>query len=209
MTTYSVALIPGDGIGPEVLREGKKVMDAVAEVAGITWKWKEYPYGAEHWLKHRKGAAHALQRRGHGRAGQARRHLLRRRRRPAGAGVRGAGGRSALDAVLLRPVHQPAARQAPARGRPRPSPTRSPTTSTSSWCARTARTSTSASAPGIPGDKSQRDPGAQAGALQGPVQRGHRPRARRRAGLPDRRHDRPRGPSASSATASSWPRRRS
>ena len=30
MTTYSVALIPGDGIGPEILREGKKVMDAVA-----------------------------------------------------------------------------------------------------------------------------------------------------------------------------------
>ena len=36
MKTYSVALIHGDGIGPEVLREGKKVMDAAAEVAGIT-----------------------------------------------------------------------------------------------------------------------------------------------------------------------------
>ncbi|RPH68103.1 MAG: 3-isopropylmalate dehydrogenase, partial [Hyphomicrobiales bacterium] len=55
MATYSVALIPGDGIGPEVLREGKKVMDAVAQVTGITWKWTEYPYGAEPWLKHRKG----------------------------------------------------------------------------------------------------------------------------------------------------------
>jgi len=55
VTTYNVALIPGDGIGPEVLREGKKVMDAVAQVAGITWKWTEYPFGAEHWLKHRKG----------------------------------------------------------------------------------------------------------------------------------------------------------
>ena len=55
MKTYSVALIHGDGIGPEVLREGKKVMDAAAEVAGITWRWKEYPFGAEHWLKHRKG----------------------------------------------------------------------------------------------------------------------------------------------------------
>ena len=44
-----------NGIGPEVLREGRKVMDAAAEVAGITWQWKEYPFGAEHWLKHRKG----------------------------------------------------------------------------------------------------------------------------------------------------------
>ncbi|RJR39682.1 MAG: isocitrate/isopropylmalate dehydrogenase family protein [Desulfobacteraceae bacterium] len=55
MAAHSVALIPGDGIGPEVLGEGRKVMDAAAEVAGITWKWKEYPFGAEHWLKHRKG----------------------------------------------------------------------------------------------------------------------------------------------------------
>ena len=55
MKTYNVALIPGDGIGPEILREGKKVMDAAAEVTGITWQWKEYPYGAEHWLKYRKG----------------------------------------------------------------------------------------------------------------------------------------------------------
>jgi len=55
MRTYRVALIPGDGIGPEILREGKKVMDAVAEVAGIAWEWKTYPFGAEHWLKHRKG----------------------------------------------------------------------------------------------------------------------------------------------------------
>ena len=55
MKTYSVALIPGDGIGPEILGEGKKVMDAAAEVAHITWQWKEYPYGAEHWLKYRKG----------------------------------------------------------------------------------------------------------------------------------------------------------
>ena len=55
MSTYSVALIGGDGIGPEILREGKKVMDAAAEVAGITWRWKEYPYGADHWLQYRKG----------------------------------------------------------------------------------------------------------------------------------------------------------
>lgn len=55
MKAYSIALIGGDGIGPEILREGKKVLDAAAEVAGITWRWKEYPYGAEHWLKYRKG----------------------------------------------------------------------------------------------------------------------------------------------------------
>ena len=55
MKVYSVALIPGDGIGPEVLKAGKKVMNAAAEVAGFIWQWTEYPFGAEHWLKYRKG----------------------------------------------------------------------------------------------------------------------------------------------------------
>ncbi len=40
MKTYSIALIGGDGIGPEILRVGKKVTDVAAEVAGITWRWK-------------------------------------------------------------------------------------------------------------------------------------------------------------------------
>jgi 3-isopropylmalate dehydrogenase len=55
LAKYSIALIPGDGIGPEVLREGQKVMAAVAEAAKIEWQWKEYPFGADHWLAHRKG----------------------------------------------------------------------------------------------------------------------------------------------------------
>jgi len=55
MKTYRVALIEGDGIGPEILREGKKVMDAAAEATGITWQWKAYPYGADHWVQNRKG----------------------------------------------------------------------------------------------------------------------------------------------------------
>ena len=31
---YNVTLIPGDGIGPEIVREAKKVMDKVGEVYG-------------------------------------------------------------------------------------------------------------------------------------------------------------------------------
>ena len=29
---YRIALIPGDGIGPEIVREAKKVLDKVCEV---------------------------------------------------------------------------------------------------------------------------------------------------------------------------------
>ncbi len=45
-------MIPGDGIGPEVIREGVKVLRAVAEVTpGLKFEFVEFPYGAEHYLK--------------------------------------------------------------------------------------------------------------------------------------------------------------
>lgn len=51
MKTYSIALIPGDGIGPEIIREGVKVLDAAAAKEGFRLDYKHYPYGAEYYLK--------------------------------------------------------------------------------------------------------------------------------------------------------------
>jgi len=48
---YNIALIPGDGIGPEIIREGKKVIEAASYKYGIKINWTEYPFGAEHYLK--------------------------------------------------------------------------------------------------------------------------------------------------------------
>jgi len=48
---YNIALIPGDGIGPEIIKEGKKVIDAASYRYGIKINWTEYPFGAEHYLK--------------------------------------------------------------------------------------------------------------------------------------------------------------
>ncbi len=50
MTSYKISTIPGDGIGPEVLREGIKVLEAVGERSNINFDWIEHPYGAEHYL---------------------------------------------------------------------------------------------------------------------------------------------------------------
>ncbi len=52
MKTYKIAVIPGDGVGPEVLTEGMKVLKRVAELAGTfqiedTW----FPWGCEYYLK--------------------------------------------------------------------------------------------------------------------------------------------------------------
>ena len=34
MKTYKIAVIPGDGVGPEVLKEGMKVLKQAAECSG-------------------------------------------------------------------------------------------------------------------------------------------------------------------------------
>ena len=47
-----IAVIPGDGIGPEVIREGVKVLRAAAEVTpGLDLEFVNFPYGAGHYLK--------------------------------------------------------------------------------------------------------------------------------------------------------------
>ncbi len=51
MTQYKIPVIPGDGIGPEIVAEGKKVLDAAGEAYGFDIDWIEYPHGAEHYLK--------------------------------------------------------------------------------------------------------------------------------------------------------------
>jgi len=50
MTQYRIPVIAGDGIGPEIVQEGKKVIDAAGERFGFDVEWIEFPHGAEHYL---------------------------------------------------------------------------------------------------------------------------------------------------------------
>ena len=49
--TYRVAMIPGDGTGPEVLAEGRKVLEALARREGFHLDWRAYDLGGERYLK--------------------------------------------------------------------------------------------------------------------------------------------------------------
>ncbi len=51
MTQYKIPVIPGDGIGPEIISEGRKVLDAAGERFGYDIEWLEYPHGADHYLE--------------------------------------------------------------------------------------------------------------------------------------------------------------
>src|SRR5512138_2695555 len=48
---HQIAVIPGDGIGPEVVREGLRVLERVAVLEGFTVSLTRFPFGAEHYLK--------------------------------------------------------------------------------------------------------------------------------------------------------------
>ena len=49
--TYQVAVIPGDGTGPEVIREGRKVLEAAAGRGGFRVEWRAYDVGGARYLK--------------------------------------------------------------------------------------------------------------------------------------------------------------
>ena len=48
---YKVPVIPGDGIGPEIIAEGRKVLEAAGEKHGFSIDWIEFSLGAENYLK--------------------------------------------------------------------------------------------------------------------------------------------------------------
>jgi 3-isopropylmalate dehydrogenase len=51
MKTYNIALMGGDGTGPEVAAEGVKVANAAAKKFGFKINWHPYDFGGERYLK--------------------------------------------------------------------------------------------------------------------------------------------------------------
>jgi 3-isopropylmalate dehydrogenase len=51
MKRFDIAVIAGDGIGPEVTAEELKVLDAAADVYGFGFDYHRFPFGSEHYFK--------------------------------------------------------------------------------------------------------------------------------------------------------------
>jgi len=50
-SSYQVAVIPGDGIGKEVVPEGVKVLEAVSPAFDISFEWKQFDWSCERYLE--------------------------------------------------------------------------------------------------------------------------------------------------------------
>ncbi|MBF0521879.1 MAG: 3-isopropylmalate dehydrogenase [Candidatus Omnitrophica bacterium] len=51
MNTYKIAVIPGDGTGPEVVNEGLKALQAVAQKCNFKYETHTYDFGGERYLR--------------------------------------------------------------------------------------------------------------------------------------------------------------
>jgi tartrate dehydrogenase/decarboxylase / D-malate dehydrogenase len=51
MRNYKIALIPGDGIGQEVVPEGVRVLDEAGRRFGIAFTWDHRPWGCEYYAR--------------------------------------------------------------------------------------------------------------------------------------------------------------
>lgn len=51
MKNYNIALIPGDGIGPEIIHEGVKVLDAAARLEDVSLQYTQFPWGSDYYLE--------------------------------------------------------------------------------------------------------------------------------------------------------------
>ena len=48
---YKIAVIPGDGIGQEVVGEAKRVLEKAGDVYGFDFDWRSYDWSCEHYAK--------------------------------------------------------------------------------------------------------------------------------------------------------------
>src|SRR3989344_5816365 len=49
MPTYNIAVIEGDGIGPDLMRIGRKILTAVQDVSDLTFEYVDAPAGGNHY----------------------------------------------------------------------------------------------------------------------------------------------------------------
>ncbi|MDA1017456.1 MAG: 3-isopropylmalate dehydrogenase [Planctomycetota bacterium] len=47
-----IAVIEGDGIGPEVTREAIRAADAAAAIDGVSFEWRKFPWGSDYYFEH-------------------------------------------------------------------------------------------------------------------------------------------------------------
>ncbi len=51
MKEYKISVIPGDGIGKEVIPEGIKILETIGSRFDISFSWEEFDWSCEHYAR--------------------------------------------------------------------------------------------------------------------------------------------------------------
>ena len=51
MSKYKIVMLPGDGIGPEVMKEAEKILDTISSTGSTEFELIEFPCGYNHFYK--------------------------------------------------------------------------------------------------------------------------------------------------------------
>ncbi|HIF04291.1 MAG TPA: 3-isopropylmalate dehydrogenase, partial [Candidatus Poseidoniales archaeon] len=51
MTSYTLAILPGDGTGRDVMVEAEKVLDVIEELTPLSFARRKIPCGGQHFLE--------------------------------------------------------------------------------------------------------------------------------------------------------------
>jgi tartrate dehydrogenase/decarboxylase/D-malate dehydrogenase len=51
MKTFTIAVIAGDGVGPEVIPHGKRILEAVGKKHNVNFAFEDFDWGAEHYFR--------------------------------------------------------------------------------------------------------------------------------------------------------------
>src|SRR5450755_4349025 len=51
MKTFTIAVIAGDGVGTEVIPQGKRVLEKIAKKHDVTFVFQDFNWGAEHFFR--------------------------------------------------------------------------------------------------------------------------------------------------------------
>ena len=51
MRSYKIAVLPGDGTGPEVVAEGMKALAALADRVGFSYESADFDFGGDRYLR--------------------------------------------------------------------------------------------------------------------------------------------------------------
>ena len=51
MKTFTIAVIAGDGVGPEVIPQGKRVLEAAGKKHNVTFSFQDFDWGAAHFVR--------------------------------------------------------------------------------------------------------------------------------------------------------------